>query len=64
MANMSAFQANDASSILAARTKIICRPMTAYYFGLSGQDRTRLLRSKREFGGVNEMKKSAKHFSE
>lgn len=63
MANMSAFQANDASSILAARTKIKYRHRTVFYFGLAGRDRTRLLQSKREFGVVNEAQKRTKYFS-
>ena len=40
MANMSAFQANDASSILAARTKEIDRvDDTVYFFGLRCTER-------------------------
>jgi hypothetical protein len=37
MANMSAFQANDESSILSARTKLImfCTPLGVFYYGES-----------------------------
>ena len=43
MANMSAFQANDASSILAARTKEIDRVIdTVYFFDLCYVIRTRI----------------------
>lgn len=60
---MSAFQANDASSILAARTKVkTVSQDTVFTLVWDGRDRTRLLQCKREFGAAIEAKESTKYF--